>query len=261
VKDAEAGSVQDIYKWNPWRAPGKAPVFDSCGMAGGNPVEVFNAGAYNTTIYAKQGDLGSVVLKPRPSGTVWKRGTVAKARWEQTANHGGGYRYRLCPAGQRLDENCFQKMELDFADPTKHTVIFGNGTTKEIKAVVVTEGGGIGWMKWPIPDYGTTNCDYIVKKGEHCPWSCARCGAPWYAADGACPTQCTAQYPGLPSNAGADPKLFPDQLPGLDMHAFAIEDSLLVPADIPAGDYVLGWRWDCETTTQVWTTCSDITIV
>ena len=32
--------------------------------------QVFNAGAYNTTIYAKQGDLGTKVLKPRPSGTV-----------------------------------------------------------------------------------------------------------------------------------------------------------------------------------------------
>ena len=24
-----------------------------------------------------------------------------------------------------------------------------------------------------------------------------------------------------------------------------------VPADLPAGDYVLGWRWDCEQTSQV----------
>ena len=45
-------------------------------MAGGNPVEVFNAGAYNRTVNAKQGDLGSKVLKPRPSGTVWKRGGI-----------------------------------------------------------------------------------------------------------------------------------------------------------------------------------------
>lgn len=34
------GSVQDLFKFNPWRAPGKAPVFDSCGMAGGNYYEV-----------------------------------------------------------------------------------------------------------------------------------------------------------------------------------------------------------------------------
>lgn len=33
---------EDIWKFNPWRAPGKAPVFHSCGMAGGNFYEVFN---------------------------------------------------------------------------------------------------------------------------------------------------------------------------------------------------------------------------
>jgi hypothetical protein len=59
-------------------------------MAGGTPVEEFNAAAYNTTKFAKQGDLGSKVLAPRPTGTVWKRGSLAKARWEITANHGGG---------------------------------------------------------------------------------------------------------------------------------------------------------------------------
>ena len=27
----------DIYKHNPWRAPGSAPVLDACGLAGGTP--------------------------------------------------------------------------------------------------------------------------------------------------------------------------------------------------------------------------------
>ena len=38
-------ALADIWKLNPWRAPGQAPVSDSCGMAGGNTFEVFNAGA------------------------------------------------------------------------------------------------------------------------------------------------------------------------------------------------------------------------
>ena len=88
------GTLEDIWKFNPWRAPGKAPVADSCGMAGGNTFEVFNAGAYNATKFARQGDLGKV-LPPRPSGTVWKRGTVARTRWQLTASHAGGYQYRL----------------------------------------------------------------------------------------------------------------------------------------------------------------------
>ena len=93
------------------------PVYDACGMAGGSTLHRFNAGEYNTTIvslsrtrlsgfltsgcllrvqYAKQGDLGSRVLKPRPSGTVWKRGSVARVRFQQSANHGGGYQVGAC---------------------------------------------------------------------------------------------------------------------------------------------------------------------
>ena len=30
---AEAGSANDTYRYNPWRAPGHAPVNDACGMA------------------------------------------------------------------------------------------------------------------------------------------------------------------------------------------------------------------------------------
>ena len=41
---------------------------------------------------------------------------------------------------------------------------------------------------------------------------------------------------------------------------YAIEDALLVPASLAPGEYVLGWRWDCEMTSQVWTTCAAITI-
>ena len=45
------------------------------------------------------------------------------------------------------------------------------------------------------------------------------------------------------------------------LHAFAVEDELRVPRELPAGEYVLGWRWDAEMTSQVWSTCADITIV
>eukprot|EP00440_Ansanella_granifera_P001336 gb/GFBE01001438.1/.p1 GENE.gb/GFBE01001438.1/~~gb/GFBE01001438.1/.p1 ORF type:complete len:387 (+),score=62.44 gb/GFBE01001438.1/:1-1161(+) len=260
---AEQGSVADIYKYNPWRAPGTAPVFDACGMAGGNWVEVFNAGAYNTTKFAKQGDLGSKVLKPRPSGTVWKKGSLAKTRWQQTAGHGGGYQFRLCPAQAPLTEECFQKMPLEFGSD-KHFIRFKDPSKDfEIDATVVKEGGGLGWMRYPVPEPTDLNCDYNVTKvnaSAHCPWKCPGCGAPTYAADAACPTVCSEQFPGTPDNAGADPKIFPWPVPGHGYHDFAIEDTVKVPSDIPAGEYVLGWRWDCEMTSQVWNQCADITI-
>lgn len=40
---------------------------------------------------------------------------------------------------------------------------------------------------------------------------------------------------------------------------FSMIDRLKVP-DLPAGDYSLSWRWDCEQTPQVWNSCADITI-
>ena len=43
--------------------------------------------------------------------------------------------------------------------------------------------------------------------------------------------------------------------------AISVVDVLKIPADTKPGEYVLGWRWDVEETAQVWTSCSDITIV
>ena len=39
-----------------------------------------------------------------------------------------------------------------------------------------------------------------------------------------------------------------------------IVDRVLIPADTAPGEYVLGWRWDCEESNQIWQSCSDVTI-
>merc|ERR1712061_256241 len=39
-----------------------------------------------------------------------------------------------------------------------------------------------------------------------------------------------------------------------------ISDHVWIPQDLPAGEYVLGWRWDCEETAQIWQNCADVTI-
>jgi hypothetical protein len=116
-------------------------------------------------------------------------------------------------------------------------------------------------MLWPLMNPTTTNCDYdATVNGGHCVWNCPGCGSPKYAADKACPGRCDEHYPGLPSHAGSVPSLSPKPPPG-GAHSFAIEDGLKVPSDAPPGEYVLGWRWDCETSSQVWQNCADITIV
>ena len=40
-----------------------------------------------------------------------------------------------------------------------------------------------------------------------------------------------------------------------------IYDQLRVPEHLPPGEYVLGLRWDCETSAQIWQSCADVTIV
>ena len=37
-------------------------------------------------------------------------------------------------------------------------------------------------------------------------------------------------------------------------------DQLRVPASLAPGEWVLGFRWDCESSAQVWQSCADITI-
>merc|ERR1712039_909106 len=264
---AVPGSYEDMWKFNPWRSPGVAPVSDPCGMAGGALQAGFNAAEYNTTKFAKQGDLGSKVLPKRPTGTVWKKGSVIYTTWAATANHGGGYQFRLCPASEPLTEECFKKMPLKWATPTKQTVLFQNSSKNfDIKGTVVPDSltGTGDWMMMPLqncglgPRNGVTCdlcggcCDYVVKNGTHCG------NVPHHAADGACPGDCSAHYPGLP-HGGNDPKYFPDQLANVS-EQFSIEDALEIPSDIPAGEYVFGFRWDCEATSQIWSNCADVTI-
>ena len=112
---AVPGSDADWTKYNPWRSPGLAPTFDPCGMAGGGPTSGVESGEYNTTQFAKQGDVGSNL--PEAKGTVWRAGALEQTGWYIRANHGGGYSFRLCPKGEPLTEACFQKTPLAFEGP------------------------------------------------------------------------------------------------------------------------------------------------
>lgn len=57
---------------------------------------------------------------------VWPRGSEQEVGWAISANHGGGYAYRLCKnvPGQ-VTEECFQKTPLDFVGNTSWIVYPG----------------------------------------------------------------------------------------------------------------------------------------
>merc|ERR1712046_154801 len=42
---------------------------------------------------------------------------------------------------------------------------------------------------------------------------------------------------------------------------FSIIDELQIPAGLSPGNYTLSFRYDCEQTTQVWSSCANIRII
>eukprot|EP01051_Picozoa_sp_SAG22_P001108 SAG22_NODE_39_length_26283_cov_18.486653_7_plen_313_part_00 len=87
-----------------WRAPGSAPVFDACGLAGGGHRAGGFGGVYFNTSRAVQGDYGSK-LPPLLSGTVWAAGQAAEVAWAPYANHGALSRLpvMICIARRQSD--------------------------------------------------------------------------------------------------------------------------------------------------------------
>jgi hypothetical protein len=45
-----------------------------------------------------------------------------------------------------------------------------------------------------------------------------------------------------------------------DFMSGSIVDHVVLPADLEPGAYVLGFRWDCEQSAQVWSSCADVAV-
>lgn len=240
----------DWTKTHPWRAPGSAPIFSPCGHDGGNPdgCPVGNPSAAGCGGGGYGHGPDARALKGNTKPTEWVVGSTVETAWGITANHGGGYQYRLCmkPASgnMALTEECFQKTPLRFAGAVRYGneqyaqntqwVQYGKdpSTRQNFTGMLVALGTvplGSLWMRNPIP-------------------ACAGTG-------------------GGSGGAVCSGPQFPPPLPGLygfgnpTFFKWSIVDKVEVPADLPLGDYVLSFRWDCEQTPQVWNSCSDVRIV
>eukprot|EP00660_Eupelagonema_oceanica_P014989 gene14989-5350_t len=116
---------------------------DACGVAGGgmDPGQQGNGGV-PPDFYA-QGDKGSEVpfgagtSSPNPV-TRWTAGSTQEVAWAITANHGGGYQYRLCPRSEALTEACFQKTPLEFANTDTQWVQYGADTSNRTAIAAMT---------------------------------------------------------------------------------------------------------------------------
>lgn len=226
-------SNPDQYKYNPWRAPGKAPVVDPCGIASGGT----NPGAYAAVPGGYDaGSKGSEVL-PETEATLWQAGATATVGWALSAQHSGGYSYRLCPKDSTLSEECFQSNVLTFAGNTSIHWNDDSAPDKEIVTRTYIAPDNSQWRTNPIPA-----CLYGKESWPHHGSATADCPGGTMFEPGF--DEFTQGYL-RPGNSGKN--------------KFSVMDQVNVPNK--PGKYILGWRWDCEEADQVWTSCADIEIV
>jgi len=241
----------DFTKYNPWRAPGKAPVMDSCGIASGYA----NPSSYATTPQGYRANTKGSEVLPERAATYWKAGGTAEVGWGLSAQHGGGYSYRLCPKGSTLNEECFQSNVLSFASPNS-TMHFEDGSHADIKIPTATYIGESGdqWRRNPIPG---CNCDSGLGCGGKAfldsSAGCSGVDSTPYAVHGSPTSICPR---GTMFEAHFD-EFTQGYLVGSG-NKFSVMDEVNVPNK--PGEYVLSWRWDCEETDQVWNSCADIVI-
>lgn len=253
----------DVYRTSPWRAPGKAPVFGSgCGSAGGGDTYYANGGSAPPG-YA-QGMDG--VKLPAMTPVSWRRGSNVEVAWSIAANHGGGYSWRLCKNVEgEVTEECFQKNQLKFAG-TSSWIVYSDGTKKEFNITKVTEGTypeGSEWARDPVP--GCYVCDAYSKCGSPLPPVPGMVKSKWDEQVN-CYAACDGSTDSKASGECVHPTQFPEPFEGIsgfgkNIWNWGIMDLVTIPEDIEPGSYLLGWRWDCEESTQVWENCADITIV
>lgn len=240
--------MDDSYRFSPWRRPGSAPVEDACGKAGGTAPAHAGPGVavFASTPFAKMGDLGSEVLPPAPSGTVWTVGGTAEVAWGIRYNHGGGYQYRLCPASEQLSEACFQRTPLDF-DRGGQSLMWNNGTRQAISGVFVDTGVtpvGSTWARNPIPriDFDDHSSGQPAAFKGRCTTS------PHYASGKACRqfdppcAQDVGWYPQPPRVWSQPTAVDVEGECSGDWTGGVIVDRVRIPSNLPPGEYVLGWR-------------------
>jgi len=182
--------------------------------------------------------------------------------------HGGGYSYRLCPKGSKITEECFQSNALHFAAKNS-TIHFDDSSHADIKVPTKTyvAPDGTEWRTNPIPgcacDIGLVcgGKDFLDSKGNHTmhgAYAQGKCAGQYpkstvYPKHGSPTTNCRH---GTMFEAGFD-QFTQGFLVGAG-NKFSVMDEVQVPNK--PGEYVLGWRWDCEETDQVWNSCADIVI-
>ena len=136
------------------------------------------------------------------------------------------------------------------------SLVWINGTRLPIDGLFVDVGThppGSTWARSLIPRINTDNRGLQADAAAACP-----------GPDGKSGPGCTQFTPPCATDRGPEPWSTDLSYQGAcsgDWTAGLIADRVAVPEGLPAGDYVLGWRYDCEETAQVWQNCADVRVV
>lgn len=255
------GFFHDVEQRNPWRYPGSAPVENPCGLNGGGYMSGPDGTGGEAFFGFKQGHKGTEV-SPLLKQTTWIAGSTVEVAWGITANHGGGYQYRLCKINNpgsnitaEATEECFQKTPLEFVGD-KQWIQFGEdgadtSNRTEIPAVRLSKGVlpvGSTWTRNPIPA-----CNDFPRLGGHN----HECAGPMFEP----PIPGLYGFgPGACASAAADARPCTVAEMASRGMSFGIVDKVKIPENLPPGDYILGFRWECEQLPQVWSNCADVKI-
>ena len=171
-----------------------------------------------------------------------------------------------------------QRMPLEF-DRTKQQLRWSNGTRLSIPGSWVDKGtwpAGSTWAKNPIPriDWGSGgtstsggNCRGHGR-GANCinfqvsdlsANTVVQIDTRFLISNHQSPCNDTWADIHRTDNVGSDP----DDVQGKCAGSWTdgtIVDEVLIPEGLAPGMYVVGWRWDCEETTQIWSSCADVLI-
>lgn len=139
-----------------------------------------------------------------------------------------GYQYRLCPLGSSLTEACFQQMPIPFGGKT--WLLWGDGSRLAINGTYLSEGTEPANSTWAMNPLPYSDAHSTVQF----------------------PPPCHETVDRTKNDTGRCSGRFP--------YAVSIIDLLVIPKSLTPGPYVLGFRYDCEATAQVWSSCADIEI-
>jgi hypothetical protein len=178
------------------------------------------------------------------------------------------------PAESELTEACFQANHLEFVQD-KQRLLFSNGTTLGIsdKSVYVSEGTspeGSTWTRIATPSGGLgPRCSCDMDNNYH-PGDFA-CGCKVGEQRDSCqtPGNCSSgQCEPCPETEGSDCSRCGNtgalafEAP-CDRNCMSQDPSIVDVVKVPnvkPGKYVVGFRYDCDATAQVWSNCADILI-